>query len=110
MTLRQVLAIVWQRRVLALITAVLVFLSALAYALVAPVTYSSTSVVRMSPAASSTLEGGTGYGSIYLDIDPDYASSPEIAKAAAKLQAIEEKKAENAAVPMKSQQREKDGT
>lgn len=85
MTLRQVLAIVWQRRVLALITAVLVFLSALAYALVAPVTYSSTSVVRMSPAASSTLEGGTGYGSIYLDIDPDYASSPEIAKAAAKL-------------------------
>lgn len=30
-------------------------------------------------------------------------------KAAAKLQSIEEKKAENAAVPMKSQQREKDG-
>lgn len=83
MTLRQVFAIVWQRRVLTLVTAALVFLSALAYALLAPVTYTSTAQVRYSPAASATLEGGVGYGSIPLDLDADFAASPQIAEAAA---------------------------
>ncbi|WP_028707786.1 polysaccharide biosynthesis tyrosine autokinase [Propionicicella superfundia] len=84
MTFRHVLAIVWQRRVLALATALLVFLAALLYSRLAPVTYAATAQLRYSPAATSTLAGSTGYGSIALDVDPDYVTGPEIAEAAAK--------------------------
>lgn len=83
MTFRQVLDIVWRRRLLVAITTVLVIVGAFLYARLAPVTYASTTTLRYSPAGTSTLSGSSSYGSINLDLDPDFAQSPEIAKVAA---------------------------
>ncbi len=84
MTFRQVLDIVWRRRLLVAVTTVLVILAALVYARLAPVSYASTTTLRYSPAGTSTLSGSSSYGSINLDLDPDYAQSPEIAAVAAR--------------------------
>jgi capsular polysaccharide biosynthesis protein len=83
MTFRQVLDIVWRRRLLVAITTVLVIVAAFLYARLAPVTYASTTTLRYSPAGTSTLSGSSSYGSINLDLDPDFAQSPQIAKVAA---------------------------
>lgn len=84
MTFRQVLDIVWRRRLLVAITTVVVVLAALLYARLAPVTYEATTVLRYSPAGTATLAGSSSYGSINLDLDPEYVQSPELAQAAAK--------------------------
>ncbi|SPD85138.1 polysaccharide biosynthesis tyrosine autokinase [Micropruina glycogenica] len=83
MTFRQVLDIVWRRRLLVAITTVLVILAAFVYARLAPVTYQATTVLRYSPAGTATLSGSSSYGSINLDLDPEYVQSPELAEAAA---------------------------
>lgn len=78
MTFRQVLAIVWRRRLLAAVTTLLVILAAIVYARTAPVLYASTTTLRYSPAGTATLNGGSNYGSINLDLDPDYIVSPTL--------------------------------
>lgn len=83
MTFRQVLDIVWRRKLLVLVVTVLVAIAALLYARLAPVTYASTVTLRYSPAGTSTLSGSSPYGTINLDLDPDFAQSPEIASVAA---------------------------
>lgn len=83
MTFRQVLDIVWRRRLLVAITTVMVILAAFVYARLAPVTYQATAILRYSPAGTATLSGGSSYGSINLDLDPEYVQSPELAAAAA---------------------------
>lgn len=83
MTFRQVLDIVWRRRLLVGITILLVIMAALLYARLAPVTYQATTILRYSPAGTSTLSGSSSYGSINLDLDPEYVLSPELAAAAA---------------------------
>jgi capsular exopolysaccharide synthesis family protein len=83
MTLRHVLDIIWRRRLLVLVTMVLVIGFAFLYAVVAPVTFQATATVRYSPAATSTTSGSAGYGSLSLDLDPEFVGTPDIAKAAA---------------------------
>lgn len=83
MTFRQVLAIIWRRRLIALLTAALVIVGAALYAFLAPVSYTSTAEIRYSPAATSALSGSASYGSIVLDVDPDFVASQQIATAAA---------------------------
>lgn len=79
MTFRQVIAIIWQRRLIGLLTAAVVVLIAALYAVLAPVSYQATAEIRYSPAATSALSGSASYGSIVLDLDPDYVASQEIA-------------------------------
>lgn len=83
MTFRQVLDIVWRRRMLVGITTLLVLITAFLYARLAPVTYESTTTLRYSPAGTSTLSGSATYGQINLDLDPEYLQSPELASVAA---------------------------
>lgn len=59
MTFRQVLDIVWRRKLLVLVVTVLVAIAALLYARLAPVTYASTVTLRYSPAGTSTLSGSS---------------------------------------------------
>lgn len=84
MTFRQVLDIVWRRRLLVAITTVIVILSAFVYTRLAPVTYQATAVLRYSPAGTATLSGSSTYGSLTLDLDPEYVQSPELAEVAAR--------------------------
>lgn len=83
MTLRHVLDIIWRRRLLVAATVVLVIAFAFLYAVLAPVTYQAKATVRYSPAATSTTSGSAGYGSLSLDLDPEFVGTPDIAKAAA---------------------------
>lgn len=83
MTLRQVIDIVWKRRALSAITATLVVLGTAMYVLFAPATYTASTQIRFSAAVSSTASGAPTYGSIPLDLDAEYVTSPDILKLAA---------------------------
>lgn len=79
----QAWAAIRRQRVLVLVTMVLVVLFALAARVVLPTTYTSTAELRFSPAASTVLAGGAGYGSIQLDLYADAVTSPEVLAVAA---------------------------
>lgn len=83
MTLRQVLDIIWRRRLLVVIMTLLVLAGAGAYVQFSPTLYESSAVLRFSTAATQVFNGGSGYDDIDLDLDPELLLAPDIMQGAA---------------------------
>ena len=84
MTFRQVIDVLWQRRLLVLATVVLVLLTSYAYLVRQVPTYASQAIVRLSPAATQVYDGGTGsYPGVDLDTDEASITSPAVLDPAA---------------------------
>ncbi len=84
MTFRQVLEALWRRRLLIGATTALVLLFALLYLSQQTRTYTSSSTVRLSPAATSSSDSSGAYSGINLDTDTDTVTSPTVLGPAAK--------------------------
>ncbi|TLP97031.1 polysaccharide biosynthesis tyrosine autokinase [Nesterenkonia salmonea] len=83
MTLRQVLGIIGHRWILVLLTTILIGGATAAYALLTPQVYESSTTLRYSEAAATTLEGPGGYQGMELDLDTFFVTSEEVLEGAA---------------------------
>ncbi len=85
MTFRQVIDVLWQRRLLVVATLGLVLLSAYAYLMQQVPTYAAHATVRLSPAATQVYDGSTGgYPGVDLDTDDASITSPAVLDPAAR--------------------------
>jgi uncharacterized protein involved in exopolysaccharide biosynthesis len=86
MTLRQVLEILWQRRLLVIATLVLAVGFAAGYMKYSVKTFEATAIVRLNGAATNSSDTESTYAGIELDTDVDAVTSmPVIGPAASQL-------------------------
>ncbi|MGI8457547.1 MAG: P-loop NTPase [Propionibacteriaceae bacterium] len=85
MTLRQVLAVIWQRKILVAITLVLVMLVAYGYLQSQTKVYTSTITLRFNAALTKSATDSSGaYANFFPDVDTDLIQTRVIAEPAAR--------------------------
>lgn len=85
MTFREVLEVIWSRRLTVVAVTLLVLLVAAGFSSQQDKVYTAMTTLRMNPAATAASEGGSqGYGGIEVDFDPSTISAPVVAQAAAR--------------------------
>ena len=86
MTLRQVLEILWQRKLLVIATLIIAVVAAVAYMKYSVKTYEATAIVKLNGAATASSDTNSSYAGIELDTDTDALTSmPVVGPAASKL-------------------------
>jgi capsular exopolysaccharide synthesis family protein len=86
MTLRQVLEILWQRKLLVIATLVIAIAAAAGYMRYSVKTYEATAIVKLNGAATASSDTNSSYAGIEVDTDIDAITSmPVIGPAAATL-------------------------
>ena len=78
MTLRQVLEILWQRKLLVIATVILAVAAAMTYMKYSVKTYESTAIVKLNGAATASSDTDSNYAGIELDTDTDAITSMSV--------------------------------
>jgi succinoglycan biosynthesis transport protein ExoP len=78
MTLRQVLEILWQRKLLVIATLILAVAAAVAYMEYSVKTYESSAIVKLNGAATASSDTDSNYAGIELDTDTDAITSMSV--------------------------------